>query len=77
MEEVWECWGDWVGEGGSASSGGEKGGYGVGEGSGCCVCKGCVQGEVRLRVDLWQRQKRVEGVQWWGGVEEVIELEGE
>ena len=38
---------------------------------------GCVQGEVRLSVDLWQWQKGVEGVQWWGGVEGVIELEGE
>ena len=63
--------------GGQPRVGGRRGGYSVGEGSGWGVCEGCVQGEVRVSVDLWQWQKRVEGVQWWGGVEEVIELEGE
>ena len=55
--------------GGSASSGGEKGGCSVGEGSGWGVCEGCVQGEVRVSVDLWQWQKRVGGgsVVGWGG----------
>ena len=37
MEEVWECWGDWVGEGGSASRVGEKGGGMV---CGRVVCRG-------------------------------------
>ena len=42
MEEVWECWGDWVGEGGSASSGGEKGGVWCVEG--LCAGGGTVEG---------------------------------